>query len=183
MGGSTAARARQCASRWPVAPSFPCPARGTLTRWRGRCWPCDVMSTGHHRHRVARVMQGDTVSVVGDGAVGLCGILASKRLGADRIIGLSRHTDHQKVAREFGATDTRMLRHRAIHCYRGGDRPTRLDHRHRRGPAWPGALRRGLLPQHRLARRPCPRPGSKFPNCSATSSTARSTPAGLRLRD
>ena len=49
--------------------------------------------------------KGDTVAVVGDGAVGLCAVLASRRLGADRIIALSRHPARQQVAREFGATD------------------------------------------------------------------------------
>jgi threonine dehydrogenase-like Zn-dependent dehydrogenase len=65
----------------------------------------DVMSTGHHAAAVAGVEKGDTVAVVGDGAVGLCAVLASKRLGAERIIALSRHADRQKIAREFGATD------------------------------------------------------------------------------
>ena len=65
----------------------------------------DVMATGHHAAVCARVKEGDTVAVVGDGAVGLCGVLAAKRLGADRVIALSRHSDRQKLAREFGATD------------------------------------------------------------------------------
>ena len=65
----------------------------------------DVMSTGHHAAAVAGVKQGDTVAVVGDGAVGLCAVLASSRLGAERIIALSRHTERQKVAVEFSATD------------------------------------------------------------------------------
>jgi len=65
----------------------------------------DVMSTGHHAVVSAGVKPGDTVAVVGDGAVGLCAVLASKRLGADRIIALSRHADRQRVARAFGATD------------------------------------------------------------------------------
>ena len=65
----------------------------------------DVMATGHHAAVCARVKEGDTVAVVGDGAVGLCGVLATKRLGADRVIALSRHSDRQKLAREFGATD------------------------------------------------------------------------------
>jgi len=65
----------------------------------------DVMSTGHHAAVMAGVKKGDTVAVVGDGAVGLCAVLASRRLGAERIIALSRHADRQKVAREFGATD------------------------------------------------------------------------------
>ena len=65
----------------------------------------DVMATGHHAAVSARVKQGDTVAVVGDGAVGLCAVLASRRLGADRIIALSRNPERQKLALEFGATD------------------------------------------------------------------------------
>ena len=65
----------------------------------------DVMSTGHHAAVMAGVKKGDTVAVVGDGAVGLCAVLAARRLGAGRIIALSRHADRQKIAREFGATD------------------------------------------------------------------------------
>ena len=65
----------------------------------------DVMSTGHHAAVNAGVKKGDTVAVVGDGAVGLCTVLAARRLGAERIIALSRHAGRQKIAREFGATD------------------------------------------------------------------------------
>lgn len=65
----------------------------------------DVMGTGHHAAISAGVTKGSTVVVVGDGAVGLCAVLASKRLGASRIIAMSRHADRQAVAREFGATD------------------------------------------------------------------------------
>ncbi|MET1044199.1 MAG: alcohol dehydrogenase catalytic domain-containing protein [Microbacteriaceae bacterium] len=65
----------------------------------------DVMSTGHHAAVSAGVGPGSTVVVVGDGAVGLCGVLASARLGASRIVAMSRHADRQAVAREFGATD------------------------------------------------------------------------------
>ena len=65
----------------------------------------DVMGTGHHAARAARVRPGRTVAVVGDGAVGLCAVLAAKRLGAERIIAFSRHADRQAVARRFGATD------------------------------------------------------------------------------
>ena len=65
----------------------------------------DVMGTGHHAAVCAEVKQGDTVAVVGDGAVGLCAIIAAKRLGAERIIVLSRNPARQKLAREFGATD------------------------------------------------------------------------------
>jgi alcohol dehydrogenase len=65
----------------------------------------DVMGTGHHAAVSAEVKPGDTVAVVGDGAVGLCAVLAAKRLGAQRIIALSRHADRQLLAKEFGATD------------------------------------------------------------------------------
>jgi hypothetical protein len=65
----------------------------------------DVMCTAHHAAMCARVEHGDTVAVVGDGAVGLSAVLASKRLGAERIIVLSRNPVRQKMAIEFGATD------------------------------------------------------------------------------
>jgi threonine dehydrogenase-like Zn-dependent dehydrogenase len=65
----------------------------------------DVFATGHHAAVSAGVSPGATVAVVGDGAVGLCGVLAAKRLGADRIIILGRHEDRTAIAREFGATD------------------------------------------------------------------------------
>ena len=65
----------------------------------------DVMCTGHHAAVCGGVKKGATVSVVGDGAVGLCAIIAAKRLGAERIIALSRNPARQKIAREFGATD------------------------------------------------------------------------------
>jgi threonine dehydrogenase-like Zn-dependent dehydrogenase len=65
----------------------------------------DVMCTGHHAAVSGGVKPGDTVAVVGDGAVGLCAMIAAKRLGADRIIALSRNPARQALAREFGATD------------------------------------------------------------------------------
>ncbi|WP_424214429.1 zinc-dependent alcohol dehydrogenase family protein [Streptomyces sp. BI20] len=65
----------------------------------------DVMGTGHHAALGAGVRPGSTVAVVGDGAVGLCGVLAAKRLGAERIIALGRHTARTDIARSFGATD------------------------------------------------------------------------------
>ncbi|MBY5034285.1 zinc-dependent alcohol dehydrogenase family protein [Streptococcus gallolyticus] len=65
----------------------------------------DVMPTGYHAARVANVQAGDTVAVVGDGAVGLCAVIAAKMRGAKRIIIMSRHEDRQKLALEFGATD------------------------------------------------------------------------------
>ena len=65
----------------------------------------DVMGTGHHAAVTAEVGPGKTVAVVGDGAVGLCGVLAARRLGAEQIILLGRHPDRIALAREFGATD------------------------------------------------------------------------------
>src|SRR5947207_8176271 len=65
----------------------------------------DVMGTGHHAAVAAKVGQGKTVAVVGDGAVGLCGVIAARRLGAEQIIILGRHDDRIALAREFGATD------------------------------------------------------------------------------
>jgi threonine dehydrogenase-like Zn-dependent dehydrogenase len=65
----------------------------------------DVMATGHHAAVCARVSPGKSVAVVGDGAVGLCGVIAAKRLGAEQIIVLGRHRDRIALAREFGATE------------------------------------------------------------------------------
>lgn len=65
----------------------------------------DVMGTGHHAAVTARVSPGKTVAVVGDGAVGLCGVIAARRLGAEQIIILGRHADRTALAKEFGATD------------------------------------------------------------------------------
>jgi threonine dehydrogenase-like Zn-dependent dehydrogenase len=65
----------------------------------------DVMGTGHHAAVAARVRPGSTVAVVGDGAVGLCGVIAAKRLGAEQIIIMGRHRDRIALAKEFGATD------------------------------------------------------------------------------
>ena len=65
----------------------------------------DVMATGYHAAKTAEVKAGDTVVVMGDGAVGLCGVIGAKLLGATRIIAMSRHADRQVLAKEFGATD------------------------------------------------------------------------------
>ncbi len=65
----------------------------------------DVMGTGHHAAVSAGVKAGSVAAVVGDGAVGLCGVLAAKRLGAARIILLGRHDPRIAIARRFGATD------------------------------------------------------------------------------
>ena len=65
----------------------------------------DVLGTGWFAAVAAEVGPGKTVAVVGDGAVGLLGVLVAKQLGAERIIAMSRHADRQALAREFGATD------------------------------------------------------------------------------
>src|SRR3954453_11784524 len=65
----------------------------------------DVMGTGQHAAVVAGVGPGKKVAVVGDGAVGLCGVIAAKRLGADRIIILGRHANRTDLAQELGASD------------------------------------------------------------------------------
>jgi len=65
----------------------------------------DVMGTGWFAADAANVKPGMTVAVVGDGAVGLLGVLSAKQMGAERIIAMSRHESRQKLAREFGATE------------------------------------------------------------------------------
>ncbi len=65
----------------------------------------DVISTGWHAAVSAGVKLGMTMAVVGDGAVGLCGVLAASQLGAERVIAMSRHQPRQQLARDFGATD------------------------------------------------------------------------------
>lgn len=85
----------------------------------------DVMGTGHHAAVSAGVGEGDTAVVVGDGAVGLCGVLAARRLGAERIVAMGHHEDRLDVAEEFGATDTVSARgdeavERALDLTNGG---------------------------------------------------------------
>jgi threonine dehydrogenase-like Zn-dependent dehydrogenase len=65
----------------------------------------DVMGTGHHAAVSAKVAPGHKVVVVGDGAVGLCGVIAAKRLGAEQIIIMGRHAARIALAKKFGATD------------------------------------------------------------------------------
>src|SRR5947207_1453533 len=65
----------------------------------------DVLGTGWFAAEAANVKPGSTVAVVGDGAVGLLGVLSAKQMGAERIIAMSRHASRQKLEREFGATD------------------------------------------------------------------------------
>src|SRR5580765_1778266 len=65
----------------------------------------DVMATGHHAALSAQAAPGKSVAVVGDGAVGLCGVIAARRLGAEQVILLGRHPARIALAKEFGATD------------------------------------------------------------------------------
>jgi threonine dehydrogenase-like Zn-dependent dehydrogenase len=104
-GAATGAQSEYC--RIPLAD-------GTLVATPGHPDPelipsllaaSDVLGTGWFAAVAAEAGPGKTVAVVGDGAVGLLGILAAKELGAERIIAMSRHADRQALAREFGATD------------------------------------------------------------------------------
>src|SRR5438046_2313785 len=72
----------------------------------------DVLGTGWFAADAANVKPGSTVVVVGDGAVGLLGVLSAKQMGAGRIIAMSRHEKRQELAREFGATDVVAARSR-----------------------------------------------------------------------
>src|SRR4051794_39505125 len=169
----------------------------------------DVMATGHHAAVCAHVEAGHTVAVVGDGAVGLSGVLAAKRLGAERIIALSRHADRQQLATEFGATDivaergdeaveddqgddgrrrrrrdARMRGHRPVDGDRDRDRPRRLDGRLRRRPTRRRAPDRADVPPHGR------RPGRRRPRARLPPRTARRRAGregqpgpGARLRD
>ncbi|KQR52045.1 IMP dehydrogenase [Leifsonia sp. Leaf336] len=81
------------------------PGRPTDAQLRGLLAASDVLGTGWFAAVAAEAGPGKTVAVVGDGAVGLLGILAAKQLGAERVIAMSRHADRQTLARRFGATD------------------------------------------------------------------------------
>ena len=142
----------------------------------------DVLGTGHHAAVVAGVEPGDSVAVVGDGAVGLCGVIAAKRLGAEQIIIMGRHEDRTTLARELGATDVVAERgeaaverireltsgfgaHAVLECVGteqaardvGGDRAARR----RRRPGWRAPLRGGparaadVLQERQGRRRAC----------------------------
>lgn len=81
------------------------PGEPTEAQTRSLLAASDVLGTGWFAAVAAEAGPGKTVAVVGDGAVGLLGILAAQRLGAERIIAMSRHADRQALARRFGATD------------------------------------------------------------------------------
>ena len=100
----TAARASACACRSPTERSSRRRGPARTTMIPSLLTLSDVMGTGHHAAVSAGVGPGDSVAVVGDGAVGLCAVIAAKRLGATTIIAMSRHAERQALAREFGAT-------------------------------------------------------------------------------
>ncbi|MFT4295155.1 MAG: zinc-dependent alcohol dehydrogenase family protein [Micropruina sp.] len=81
------------------------PGEPTEAQARSLLAASDVLGTGWFAAVAAEAGPGKTVAVVGDGAVGLLGVLAAKRLGAERVIAMSRHADRQALARRFGATD------------------------------------------------------------------------------
>jgi threonine dehydrogenase-like Zn-dependent dehydrogenase len=83
----------------------------------------DVMGTGHHAAVSAKVHRGGTVAVIGDGAVGLCGVIAAKRMGAEQIVLMGHYPERIALAREFGATD--IVRERGAE---GIERVRKLTH-------------------------------------------------------
>ena len=98
----------RCASRSPTAPSSPPPSVPSDDLVPSLLAASDVLGTGWFGAVAAEVGPGKTVAVVGDGAVGLLGVLAAKQLGAERIIAMSRHESRQKLA-------LRVRRHRHRH--------------------------------------------------------------------
>jgi threonine dehydrogenase-like Zn-dependent dehydrogenase len=90
---------------WADGTLVPVPAQSDEALLASLLTLSDVFPTGHHAALAAGVQPGHTVAVVGDGAVGICGVLAAKRLGAEQIIILGRHEERTELARSFGATD------------------------------------------------------------------------------
>jgi hypothetical protein len=107
FGSTDVAGAQAEAVRIPLADGtlFPVGAHAAEALMPSLLTLSDVMGTGHHAAIIARVAAGKSVAVVGDGAVGLCGVIAAKRLGAEQIIILGRHADRIALAKDFGATD------------------------------------------------------------------------------
>ena len=127
----------RCASRWPTAPWSPPPELPADDLIPSLLAASDVLGTGWFAAVAAEAGPGKTVAVVGDGAVGLLGVLAARQLGAERIIAMSRHADRQKLAREFGATDIVTERgDDGVAADQGPHRRARraLGHRGRRHP-------------------------------------------------
>src|SRR5258708_11090905 len=107
FGTTEVAGAQAEAVRIPLADGtlFPVDARADEALMASLLTLSDVMGTGHHAAVIANVTQGKSAAVVGDGAVGLCGVIAAKRLGAEQIILLGRHADRIALGGELGATD------------------------------------------------------------------------------
>lgn len=107
FGNSEVGGAQAEAVRIPLADGtlYPLPAESDEALMPSLLTLSDVLGTGHHAAVVAGVAPGKKVAVVGDGAVGLCGVIAAKRLGAEQIIVLGRHRERTDLARELGATD------------------------------------------------------------------------------
>ena len=105
--GGEAGGAQSEAVRVPLADGtlFVLPVREDDALMRSLLTLSDVMGTGHHAAVAAKVGRGKKVAVIGDGAVGLCGVIAAKRLGAEQIIILGRYPDRIALAKVFGATD------------------------------------------------------------------------------
>ena len=101
----------------------------------------DVMTTGHHAALAAGVGPRKAVAVVGDGAVGLCGVIASRRLGAEQVIMMGRHPDRIALAKEFGATDVVSERGdeaiERVHELTGGSASTRFSSASASTSRWP----------------------------------------------
>jgi threonine dehydrogenase-like Zn-dependent dehydrogenase len=103
--GNSAAQAEAVRVPYADGTLYPLPAGADDALLPSLLTLSDVMGTGQHAAVVAKVAPGKKVAVVGDGAVGLCGVIAAKRLGAEQIVILGRHADRIALAREFGATD------------------------------------------------------------------------------
>jgi len=105
--GGAAGGAQAEAVRVPQADGtlFALPVASDSALLRSLLTLSDVMGTGHHAAVSARVSEGKKAAVIGDGAVGLCGVIAAKRLGAEQIIILGHYPDRIALARDFGATD------------------------------------------------------------------------------
>src|SRR3989441_3111647 len=105
--GGEADGAQAEAIRIPLADGtlYPLPVREDHALVASLLTLSDVMGTGHHAAVVARVSRGKRAAVVGDGAVGVCGVIAAKRLGAEQMIILGRHPARIELAKAFGATD------------------------------------------------------------------------------
>jgi threonine dehydrogenase-like Zn-dependent dehydrogenase len=107
FGTTEVAGAQAEAVRIPLADGtlFPLGTHADDTLMASLLTLSDVMGTGHHAAIIAKVARGNSVAVVGDGAVGLCSVIGAKRLGAEQIIILGRHADRIALAKDFGATD------------------------------------------------------------------------------